>query len=197
MAKQGLRTEMRRVLRAIEPAARARQSAAVCKQVLAHPALEAARNVAVYLSMDDEISTTELIQTLLQRAKQVYVPRYTRETMDMFPIASWADVEAMPLTKWNIRQPAEAPAETAALAHEGLDVILVPGMAFDKAGRRLGRGKGYYDRYFARCAQFATAHNQSRPVYLALAFDEQIVDQVPTDEHDVTLDAVVTPERIY
>ena len=69
----------------------------------------------------------------------------------------------------------------------GLDLILMPGLAFSKAGARLGRGKGYYDTYLQRCEK---AMNR-KPVTIALAFKEQICESVPTTDHDVPIDIVL------
>lgn len=73
----------------------------------------------------------------------------------------------------------------------GLDLILVPGLAFTRSGQRLGRGKGYYDRYLHHYRQLSGV----RPVTsVALAFKEQIFDSIPTSEHDVIIDVVLFDE---
>jgi 5-formyltetrahydrofolate cyclo-ligase len=71
----------------------------------------------------------------------------------------------------------------------GLDLVLVPGLAFSLSGKRLGRGKGYYDTFLQTCSSV-----QDRPPYtIALSFSEQIIESVPTDNHDYVINAVITP----
>ena len=72
----------------------------------------------------------------------------------------------------------------------GLDLILVPGLGFTKAGQRLGRGKGYYDKYLSKV--FST--QESRPVLMGLAFGEQILDTIPVSENDIAVDCVIWPD---
>jgi len=79
---------------------------------------------------------------------------------------------------------------------EGLDLIIVPGIAFDDKGGRLGRGKGYYDRYFEKVKAFHKKHHKPMPELIALAFDEQIVESVPTGPKDFTIDHVMHPKII-
>nr|XP_060644232.1 5-formyltetrahydrofolate cyclo-ligase-like [Anolis sagrei ordinatus] len=76
------------------------------------------------------------------------------------------------------------------LSTEGLDLILMPGLGFDKHGNRLGRGKGYYDAYLSRCMQ----HPKGKPYTIALAFKEQMCDAIPTSENDVKIDEILYEE---
>ena len=74
----------------------------------------------------------------------------------------------------------------------GLDLIVVPGLAFTVDGKRMGRGKGYYDTYLSRCKSL----QDSPPITVALAFNSQIVDHVPTDKNDMNVDLILFPPRI-
>lgn len=69
----------------------------------------------------------------------------------------------------------------------GLDLILMPGLGFDKNGNRLGRGKGFYDLYLQRCMR----HSKGKPYTIALAFKEQLCEQIPVDDTDILLDEVL------
>lgn len=69
----------------------------------------------------------------------------------------------------------------------GLDLILMPGLGFDRARNRLGRGKGFYDNYLERCKK----HPRGKPHTIALAFKEQLCEKVPVDNHDVPIDEVL------
>lgn len=70
---------------------------------------------------------------------------------------------------------------------EGLDLILMPGLGFDRTGNRLGRGKGYYDTYLERCMQ----HPKGKPYTIALAFKEQVCDTIPVTESDMKVDEIL------
>lgn len=69
----------------------------------------------------------------------------------------------------------------------GLDLILMPGLAFDLSGKRLGRGKGFYDTYLERCSR----HPKGKPYTIALAFKEQLYQEIPVDDRDVLIDEVL------
>lgn len=125
--------------------------------------------------------------------KACFVPMYYRadRTMDMVMLKGAEDLESLPLTEWNVKQPAEEDRAGRAEAMEwagGLDLMFVPGVAFTKDGRRLGRGKGYYDVYLAKI--FAASIRP--PHTVALAFDEQVVEDVPVGEADFLVDRVVS-----
>ena len=112
--------------------------------------------------------------------------------MDMVRLVDLEDYERLPRTKWNIKQPSEDEVREEALESEaGLDLVLVPGLAFSGRGERCGRGRGYYDTYLARAA----AAQGRAPATVALAFRQQLVAEVPTDPHDFTVDIVLCSDQ--
>lgn len=122
-----------------------------------------------------------------------YYSRYFMggNSMDMVRLYDLDDYDKLPLTKWNIKQPADDEVREEALDTEGgLDLILIPGLAFTLAGERCGRGRGYYDAYLAKVRQ----KQGGLPATVALAFKEQILEEVPTDHHDVRIDKVLFTE---
>jgi len=131
--------------------------------------------------------------------KQLFIPRYDPNSrhMDCVQLHSIDDYNSLPMTKWHIRQPSlDDNGRVDALMSGGLDVILVPGVAFTKSGLRLGNGKGYYDSYLNKFFphQSSSAHHKS-PFLIGLAFTQQIVDQLPTEAHDIKLDLVLFPDQ--
>lgn len=188
-AKRSLRAELKQRLRAISAEERLRQSRLLAQKVVAHSRYQQAQRISIFLSMPDEIETDEIIQDMFRRGKTCFIPRYQPQSnrMDMVRLASPDEVAALPKTAWNIPQPGEDEAREEALSTGGLDLIFMPGLGFDRHGRRLGRGRGYYDAYLRRCEQ----HQQAKPYTLALAFREQVCAQVPVDEHDVKVDEVL------
>ncbi|KAM6425786.1 5-formyltetrahydrofolate cyclo-ligase-like isoform 2-T2 [Liasis olivaceus] len=189
-AKRALRAELKRRLKELSEAEKLRQSRLLAGKVMAHPRYLASQRIAVFLSMLDEVRTNELIKDIFQKGKECFIPRYKPHSshMDMVKLASFEEIASLPLTSWNIHQPAENDVREDALAvADGLDLILVPGLGFDTTGNRLGRGKGYYDTYLQRCLQ----HPKGKPYTIALAFQEQICSLIPVSETDMKVDEIL------
>uniref|UniRef100_A0A2K5LTR7 5-formyltetrahydrofolate cyclo-ligase n=1 Tax=Cercocebus atys TaxID=9531 RepID=A0A2K5LTR7_CERAT len=157
--------------------------------VIAHSEYQKSKRISIFLSMQDEIETEEIIKDIFQRGKVCFIPRYQFQSnhMDMVRLESPEEISLLPKTSWNIPQPGEGDVREEALSTGGLDLIFMPGLGFDKHGNRLGRGKGYYDTYLKRCLQ----HQEVKPYTLALAFKEQICLQVPVNENDMKVDEVL------
>ncbi|XP_044202882.1 5,10-methenyltetrahydrofolate synthetase (5-formyltetrahydrofolate cyclo-ligase) isoform X2 [Thunnus albacares] len=140
--------------------------------------------------MDDEVRTEEIIKDVFKGGKSCFIPRYESSSthMDMLKLNSLQDMETLPLTSWNIQQPADDDNNREeALAAGGLDLILMPGLGFDMSGKRLGRGKGFYDTYLERCIR----HPKGKPYTIALAFKEQLCQEIPVNDNDVLIDEVL------
>ncbi|KIY62310.1 5-formyltetrahydrofolate cyclo-ligase [Cylindrobasidium torrendii FP15055 ss-10] len=202
--KKVLRKTVSETLRALSASDIEEQSRRVRERVLALDAFRSSRSVSCYLSMPSgELDTSLLAQNILTLGKTLFVPKIVSTTADaqmrFLRIYDTADLQAVkPVGKWGIREPldsyGDAPRQDARDASAAdLDVILVPGVAFDRACARLGHGKGYYDQFF-------TAYTQARPArkpyLIALGLNEQMMEvgQVPMGEHDWRVDVVVTPE---
>ena len=107
--------------------------------------------------------------------------------MEMVLLKDMHDYQSLPVTKWNIKQPGDKENREEALDSGGLDIILIPGMAFTEDGKRLGRGKGYYDTYLLKTTNIM----KKSPKTIALAFRQQVIDEIPVDEHDFLIDRVM------
>jgi len=193
MAKKALRSKMKTILAGISSESKKTQSQAVSSKLFQLPSYKSARSVAVYLSMEEEVGTNIILEDILNTGKICYIPKYHMDShkMDMVRLVDWQDYMALPVTKWNIKQPGEDDIREEALdSDEGLDLILIPGLAFTKTGARCGRGKGYYDTYLAR----AKEKQGTAPLTVALAFREQVLEEVPTDQHDFKIDHVLTAD---
>ena len=154
-----------------------RASARIREQVLARPEWAAAASVALYLSLPGEVQTAELVAAAHAAGKRVCVPAW-RADEDGYAFAWLRPGAAMRRGRMGIAEPV-AP-EWAAPGEIGL--VLVPLVAFDRHGRRLGHGGGHFDRLLARCAA----------PRVGLAFEVQRLTAVPVEPHDVPLDLVVT-----
>lgn len=134
------------------------------------------KRVFVYLSFSSEAPTDKLIERLIEQGWQVYCPRIDDKKMSAVEYG-----EDFTLSTFGVREPLGE-------AYDGdMDVVIVPMLAVDEQGRRLGYGGGYYDRYLG-------AHPET--LRLAYGFDFQILRQVPTETHDIKMDGIITDKRI-
>ncbi len=174
MLKQNLRQQMRflRFSLALEERATAADQVQQRLQELCRA--QNWKAFAVYLATDEELNLDDFIAWLLARGIVVYAPRG-----DNFALLS--ALEAVNLGNFGVREPLEV--SQSELVADNL-VFLVPGLAFDRRGGRLGFGGGWYDRALARFPQVPK---------IGVAFDFQIVDEVPREAHDISMDAIVTP----
>ncbi|KAM6181521.1 5-formyltetrahydrofolate cyclo-ligase isoform 1-T1 [Erethizon dorsatum] len=188
-AKRRLRAELKRRLAALSAEERRRQSRLLTQKVIAHSQYQKSKRISIFLSMQDEIETEEIIKDIFQQGKTCFIPRYQFQSnhMDMVKLASPDEISSLPKTSWNIPQPGEGDVREEALSTGGLDLIFMPGLGFDKQGNRLGRGRGYYDAYLQRCLQLPGP----KPYTIALAFKEQLCHQIPVGEHDMRVDEVL------
>jgi 5-formyltetrahydrofolate cyclo-ligase len=142
------------------------------------PMLADAKVVVAYYSLPDEVDTHHMINLLVTEGKTVYLPKVISDE-DMV-LCRYTGAESLREGAFGIMEPAGAELSVV----EAVDVVLVPGMAFDAEGNRLGRGKGYYDR-------FLKSLSNPRPRLIGVCFDFQKVDMVPTEPTDVKVDVIV------
>ncbi len=175
--------EARRALSVPERLQRSRKIAAACRGI---SGFSSAELICSYVDFREEVQTTELITALLGEGRRVAVPVHLHGTTEPLVFAEIRSLSEMVRGHFGILQP---PRESARfLPTAAIPLFLVPGLAFDPAGRRLGYGLGFYDRAFADAAPGA--------LKVGLAFEVQIVECVPADPHDVPMDFVVTENRV-
>ena len=183
-AKQILRQQIRHALKSMSDEDRIHQSSTVTHYLLHHPKYISACSISVYVHMDKEVSTRNIIQHAFKSNKHVFIPRYSSTSMDMVRVYSLEDIDSLPLTEWNIRQPALDDTKRE-IATNNVDLFIVPGLGFSVDGSRLGQGKGYYDKYLNSLnGNFYT---------IGLAFRQQIVatNAIPMDSTDARLNEIV------
>lgn len=184
--KRALRAQLRERLSALSPAERAAQSLCACERLLADKAFTRALTVMVFLSLPDELDTLPIALRAFQEGKTVCAPRVDWKRTRLTPVEMAAfDERLFEVRKFGVREPASDAQPTPL---EDIDLVLVPGLAFDERCYRLGRGEGYYDRFLAQ-------PRLARARLFGLCFDFQMVAAVPTSDHDVQLDEVVTDQR--
>ena len=146
-----------------------------------------AKNIFIYISYDSEINTKEIINKALMDNKKIYVPRTEFKTrlMDAVEIIS---LDNLIESEYGILEPSIGESH---IEPNELDLIVVPGVAFDRNGGRIGYGAGFYDRYFKKINK----DNIKKIQKLALAYDFQILENIPMNEHDVPVSYIITEKE--
>ncbi len=145
------------------------------------------KHIFVYISYGSEINTKEIINKAFKDNKKVYVPRTEFKTrlMDAVEIKS---LDNLIKSSYGALEPSK---EEPYIDPNELDLIVVPGLAFDRNGGRMGYGAGFYDRYFKKISK----ENLSKVIKLALTYDFQLLDEVPMSEQDVPVDYIITEKE--
>jgi len=180
--KASLRQRLRERLKAMPPVEKATGSTNLCRLLREQTLWKQARCVLFYAALSDEVDVWPLLEVAIAEGKIVALPRYRSEQEGYGAARLQNPGNDVKPGQFGIREPA---ADCAGVPLNQLDLILVPGVGFDLNGRRLGRGKGYYDRLLTGI----------RGAKCGLAFEKQIVMTIPTEPHDITLDYIATPSR--
>ncbi len=157
--------------------------AAIQRLVLALPAYRAAEAIALYSPVQNEVETSVISRDALSTGKRLYYPKVAGGRSRIFQV--WSEAELVP-GRHGIREPVEG----QPLPHRG-DVglvVFVPGLAFDRQGNRLGRGTGWYDCFLAGL--------DARVPRIALAYEFQLLEEVPVERGDLPVHTVVTEKRV-
>jgi len=177
-AKKAVRSELRAIRDAMPAEERRRRSREIVVRFLELPEVRAATTVMAFWSFGSEVDTGDLIRSLHERTVRVALPRIAEGELTALAYAPGDRVTYAPFG-------AGEPVNGEELRPEVFDLILVPGVAFDRAGRRIGYGGGYYDR-FLRLADASA-------FLVAVAFREQVLDgPLPAGRFDLPIDAIVT-----
>ncbi len=189
--KRALRRSMTAKRDALTPEERAQRAAQAAELALELPQIQAAKIVAGFVSTRSEIDTAPLLQALRQRGVQVVLPRVSAELLPpRLRFHRVDDPSELVFGIFGLLEPGPGQPE---VAPHNIDVFLVPGLAFDERGGRVGYGGGYYDEL----AAYVRAHPDATTArFVGFGFDFQLVEACPTGEWDVPLDCVVTDERI-
>lgn len=150
-------------------------SAKILAALEAHPAFRAANTVLLYHSLKDEVDTHDFIRKWSNK-KQILLPVVVGNELEL---RLYTGPEDMQISNYGI----EEPMGEAYTDYESIDFIVVPGVAFDQKGNRLGRGKGYYDRLLPHIPSAYKA---------GICFPFQLVEEVPAEPHDIRMDIIIT-----
>jgi 5-formyltetrahydrofolate cyclo-ligase len=180
--KRSLRSRMLLQRRQLPEAEVLHRSFAAQQRLLKLESYRQARTIAFYSPIHNEVSTVQLLRDALANRRSVVMPQVAGNDLVFRLIHSLEDLAP---GSFGILEPK---ADTEPIAAQRLDMILLPGVAFDRRGHRLGYGKGYYDR------ALSTAGNRAKRV--GLAYDFQLVGQLPVFAHDMQLDLLVTETQV-
>lgn len=183
--KARLRTEVLALRDALPD--REQRAQAIHARTLAHPAWVGARMISTFVGVKSEVPTIPLIEAALATGKKVAVPVVEGNTLAAYRIESVDDLAPAPFGLLEPRR--ELRRKNRRLVATVVHLWLVPGVAFDRTGARLGYGKGYYDGLLSRVKPFVPT--------LALAFDVQVVAAVPVGPADVPVSSIVTDLAEY
>ncbi len=184
--KRALRRCMRQKRTGLDIRAARLKNRRIQEQILSLKELNRANCIALYASMPDEIPTDDLAKSLLQSGKILAYPRVEGRELQFYRVSSLED-DLTCRGSFGIREP--DPAHSKHVPIESIDLFIVPGLAFDPFGNRIGFGAGYYDRVL----------NQKRPDArsVAVAFEFQVVHAIRPAEHDRPVDWIVTEDCLY
>jgi 5-formyltetrahydrofolate cyclo-ligase len=184
-AKALLRKRMRGLRAALPAEAVRRRSEAICARVLALPAWRSARCVALFVASEHEVHLDALFDDARRRGLTVLVPRVRDDSRAMdLAVFRNADGEIpLVMSAFGVMEP---PPDAPALDPAEVDLVLVPALVVDAAGHRLGYGRAHYDN---------TLPLATRALRVAVAFDFQLIAEVPAEAHDVPVQVVITDAR--
>ena len=186
--KHSLRERILGWRNAVDPKTRAALSRDIVRDIVGTSAYRRSDAVMAYMSFGSELQTDEFVRRVLDQGKVLLLPRVDRREglLEVYRVRD--PVRDLRVGSWGIREP--RPDRCERVEPHVIDFVLVPGLAFDARGGRLGYGGGFYDKLLA--------DGLSPGSWLvAGAFEGQMVEKVPTDEHDVRMDVVVTENGHY
>ncbi|XP_018832653.2 5-formyltetrahydrofolate cyclo-ligase, mitochondrial-like [Juglans regia] len=208
--KRALRSRVRKALKAMEPDLRSQEDNVIQSIILESPWFKSSRRLCAYISCSAlrEVDTSKLLSETLsnptedghtQRGKILYVPRVEDKNCHMRMLRISCIDDLVP-NSMDILEPVPVDSdgnerEDVMLANEPVDLFLLPGLAFDRSGRRLGRGGGYYDTFLKKYQELAKARDWKQPLHVALSYSVQIMDEgvIAVTPNDIPVDALVSP----
>lgn len=156
------------------------KSLMISEKIVSHPFFLEADEIYCYMDYRREVCTRPIFEKAWELGKKTAAPKISGEEMEFFYIQSFADVKE---GAFHIPEPV-----TSEAAQGNHVLVILPGVAFDRKRNRLGYGKGFYDRYLSRHQNYKV---------LAPAFELQIVDAIPVEEHDIRPEIIITEEKRY
>ena len=184
MDKAQLRRELTDCLLAISPEQRSEKSRKACNHLISTAHFQEASTVMMFISLPHEVDTSEVILHAWQLGKIVAVPKVSWQQRHMIAVQINSLETGFSTAASGLRNPISG----VPVPFGEIDLVVTPGLGFDNKGHRLGRGAAYYDRFFA--------NPELKAAKCGFGFAEQLLDSIPTDDHDESIDMLVTDEQI-
>ena len=175
-----MRKQIREALERISPAVRAVESIALCERL--KPQLQSARTILFFAPLPGELDLWPLLEESVRAGKTVALPWFDAPTQTYRARGVENPAGEMVTGKFGVREPASSCPE---IPSDKFDLVLVPGVAFDLSGNRLGRGKGFYDRLLVKISG----------VKCGVGYDFQLRQKIPAEPHDARVNFILTPAR--
>lgn len=187
MRKIRLRKQLKRSRASLSVACRAEYSSLITRRLCASSWFTDARIVCAYSGLFDEVDSEGILNTVLCDGKVLALPRV--EGPGVLSLRRVDDLRELRPGAFGVLEPTQ---DSVVVPPSAVDLFVVPGLGFDRAGRRMGYGQGYYDRTLASVERAA---NHGSTV-VGLCFGIQLVSEVPVDGHDQPMDAVITESAV-
>ncbi len=184
LVKRDLRERLRKIVSEIPPEAAQAKSAQACELLCAQPEFLNAQILMVFLALPSELDTTQIVLRAWQDNKRVLAPRASWSQRRMMAIEIRSLTTDLQVSEFGMREPASGVPIPPAI----IDLVVVPGLGFDEYGNRLGRGRGFYDRFLA--------HPEFAGTACALAFEEQVCPTIPAGPLDRCVNMLVTDAKV-
>ena len=184
MDKTQLRHQISSRLIKLSEKQRMQQSKKACQFLLETEQFKNASVVMLYLPLPHEVDTTPVILTAWQKGKTVAVPKISWQQRHMLPVEITSLESGFSTGESGLKNPITG----VPTPIEDIDVVVTPGLAFDKEGNRLGRGGSFFDRFFGSKGLHA--------IKIGFAFSQQRTEDIPTEDHDMKVDMVITDEGV-
>lgn len=156
------------------------KSQKIKKNLLKLPELKNAKNFSAYLNLKNEVETKEIIDELIKRKAKIFVPASSHKKHFFSSFENWENLEK---ESYSVLQPKKA----TPIEPQDIEIAIIPGVGFSRTGLRLGYGKGIFDKLL----------KESNALKIGLAYELQITNDIPEEEHDVKMDLVITEKNIY
>ncbi len=194
MPKQTLRSQIKQQRQALSQQQQHTAEHSLTTLLLQQPAINTSQHIALYLPHKGEISLQAFAKKAWEAGKNLYLPviNPTHSSHSKSPVMlfkEWNANSTLITNSWGITEPSNSPS----IKPEQLDLVLMPLVAFDKKGNRLGMGGGFYDKTFA----FKKTNPQQKPLLVGIAHAFQEVDALSTNSWDVAMDGVATDKNIF
>jgi 5-formyltetrahydrofolate cyclo-ligase len=183
--KKTIRREVLKKRDELSPDVRTGKDSRIKERLFSLPEFLGAKTVLFYSSFRSEVETRTLIEESLKMGRRIVLPKVDR-TKHMLVLYEIKDTSELTEGYMGIHEPYSLDERMVSL--EDIDLAVIPGAGFDRLGNRLGYGAGYYD--------ILLSNSKKKMPVIALSYEEQIVDLIPAEAHDVKVDVIITEERV-